>query len=350
MNKTAYFIFILGFFFLGAAIAQERNTGQPMPLFQSDELIYLDLKADFSEVFSVTDDSTYFPATISFTLEDGQTGSLDIKIRSRGNTRRKKEFCSFSPLRLNFPKKKTSNTTFEGQNVLKLVTHCNKASHFEQNTILEYLIYRAFNVLTDTSFKVRPALINYIYDDKKGESMQKFAFFIEREKLLAGRLGGVERKPDRIRPDRLDPYQTCLVDIFQYMIGNTDYSIYERHNVVIISDSGGLYPPFPVPYDFDWSGVVSARYAVPNPKINTKDVTERVYRGVKQAPEILDHTIRRFNEKKEEIYSVFEDFELLDDKEKRRVIRYLDDFYRVINNERLVRMEFVEQARAIERE
>ncbi|MFO7613910.1 MAG: hypothetical protein R6W71_04645 [Bacteroidales bacterium] len=348
MIKKAYIIFTLGFFLLITAAAQEKATGQTTPLFLTDEVLRVDLQADFEAVFSVNDDSTYFPATIAFPLDDGRIMPMEIKIRSRGKTRRKKQFCSFSPLRLNFPRKETAGTPFEGQNVLKLVTHCNKADHYEQNAILEYLIYKAFNVLTDSSFKVRPALVNYIFDDDKGETIQKFAFFIEREKLLAERLEGVERKPDMIHPNRLDPYQTCLVDIFQYMIGNTDYSIYELHNVMLISDASGTLQPIPVPYDFDWSGVVSAKYAVPNPKINTKDVTIRVYRGIRQEPETINRVIRRFNEKKEEIYSVFEEYGLLDDKEKKRVTRYLDDFYRVIGNERLVRMEFIEKARNVE--
>ncbi|MBW6460701.1 MAG: hypothetical protein K0B08_09020 [Bacteroidales bacterium] len=348
MIKKAYIIFTLGFFLLIAATAQEKVTRPPVPLFQSDELLQIELKADFRKVFLVTDDSTYFPARLSFIDDEGQLKTMDIQIRTRGKTRRKMGVCSFTPLRVNFPKKETAGTPFEGQNVLKLVSHCNKANHNEQNIILEYLIYKAFNVLTDSSFKVRPARIDYIYDDKKGETIQKFAFFIEREKLLAERLLMVERKPDRVRPDRVDPYQACLVDIFQYMIGNADYSIYERHNVIILSDAFGTGQPVAVPYDFDWSGVVLANYAVPNPKINTKDVTVRVYRGIKQEPEILNRSIRRFQEKKEEIYSLFEDFELLDNKEKKRVTRYLDDFYRVIGNERLVRMEFVEKARNVE--
>lgn len=348
MNKTAYFIFILGFFLLSTVKAQEITTAQPAPLFQSDEIMHLDLQADFRKVFSVSDDSTYFPARISFTGDDGQVRTMDIRLRSRGKTRRKKEYCNFSPLRLNFPKKETVNTPFEGQNVIKLVTHCNKASHFEQNIILEYLIYKAYNVLTDSSFKVRPAIINYVYDDKKGETVQKFAFFIEREKHLAERLQGIERKPERIRPDRLDPYQTCLVDLFQYMIGNTDYSIYELHNVVIISGASNTGQMIPVPYDFDWSGLVSASYAVPNPMMNTKYVTERVYRGLRKDMDIVNRTIAIFNDKKQEIYQLFEDFEWLDSKERIKAIKYLDEFYSIINNDRMVKSEFFDQARTVE--
>jgi len=177
--------------------------------------------------------------------------------------------------------------------------------------------------------------------------VRRFAFFIEREKHLAGRLQGVEIESEKIHPNQFDPFQTCLVDIFQYMIGNTDYSIFELHNVVLYADSTRSFPPFPIPFDFDWSGLVSAKYAVPHPLINTEHVTERVYRGLKKEPEIVYQTIEVFNTKKQEIYQLFENFELLDKNEKKQAVKYLDEFYWIINNERKVKSEFFDNARGI---
>jgi len=347
LNKAAYILIIAGLISFSNIKAQEISAGQPLPLFQSDKVLNLNLEADFKTVFSNTDDSTYFPATISLTDNDGEKRIVDIKIRTRGKTRRDKDICKFAPLRLKFTKKATKNTPFEGQKAIKLVTHCNKAAYYEQNTIIEYLIYEAFNVLTDSSFKVRPAIINYIYRSKKADTVQKFAFFIERGKYLAGRLQGIAIKSEKIHPNRMNPVQTCLMDMFQYMIGNTDYSIYELHNIIMIGDSSRRFPPIAIPYDFDWSGLVSAIYAVPHPLINTEKVTERVYRGFKKEPAIVARTINIFNMKKQEIYQLFENFELLDDKEKKKSIKYLDGFYSVINDERMVQIEFFEHARVV---
>jgi len=345
LNISLWSVILQGFIAPGILRAQDDDAGKTLPLFQSEELLHLVLQADFDKVFSVTDDSTYFPAMISITDNDGHDRNIEIKIRTRGKTRRQKDFCKFAPLRLNFPKKEVKNTPFEGQNVIKLVTHCNKSDQYEQNTMIEYLIYKAFNVLTDSSFKVRPAMITYIYSDKKSDTVSKFAFFIEREKLLADRLNGTEIKSEKIHPDRLDPLQTCLVDMFQYMIGNTDYSIYELHNTVLITDSTAPSKALAIPYDFDWSGLVSANYAEPNPLMGTEKVTERVYRGLKKEPEIVFHVIDKFNAKKMEIYRLFENFELLDRDRKKRAISYLDDFYYIINNDRSVKTQFFDQAR-----
>ncbi len=268
-HKTAILL-ITGLISSTVLYAQEMQAGQAAPLFQSEETLNLELKADFNKVFSVKDDSTYFPARLSWTDDAGLKKEIDIKIRTRGNARRNKDVCRFTPLRLNFPKEATKGTPFEGQKNIKLVTHCDRADFYEQNTMVEYLIYKAFNILSDSSFKVRPAMINYVYTGGKTDTLRKFAFFIEPEKYLAGRLHGIEIKSGKIHPDRWDPSQTCLVDMFQYMIGNTDYSIYELHNIAMFQDSVNKFPTLPVPFDFDFSGLVSANYAVPNPMMNTR--------------------------------------------------------------------------------
>jgi hypothetical protein len=345
MPKNIFLILLAGILSFGQLKAQDNSGRLPMPLFQSEEILNLTLKADFKAVFSVKVDSAYFPAKITLTDNAGLNTTIDIKLRARGKTRRQNTICRFAPLRLNFPKDEVKNTPFEGQKAIKLVTHCDKSGNYEQNTVMEYLIYKVFNVLTDSSFKVRPAVINYVFDDKKADSIKRFAFFIEREKHMADRLQGIEIEAEKTHPDRLDEFHTCLVDMFQYMIGNTDYSVYEQHNIILVADSARLLPFIPVPYDFDWSGLVSAVYAVPNPLMNTDHVTDRVYRGLRKKPEIVLHTIELFKTKKQEIYQLFENFELLNADAKKRAIKYLDEFYYIINNERQVQIEFFDRAR-----
>ena len=179
MKKTFSLIVIAGLLSLGNVNAQHEKGGQTMRLFQSDEILNLKLEADFKEVFSVKDDSTYFPAEFTIIDSAGFARMMDVKIRTRGKTRRENDVCRFTPLRVQFPKKETINTPFEGQKAIKLVTHCNKPDFNEQNTIIEYLIYRAFNILTDSSFRVRPAIIDYIYNDQHADSIRKFLFLIE---------------------------------------------------------------------------------------------------------------------------------------------------------------------------
>jgi hypothetical protein len=167
---------------------------------------------------------------------------------------------------------------------------------------------------------------------------------------MAERLHGIELEDEKYDPEKLNPAPTCLMDMFQYMIGNTDYSTFEQHNIILVSDSTRKFPPVPVPYDFDWSGLVSAAYAVPNPLIGTDHVSERVYRGFKKEPSIVYSTVELFNARKQEIYQVFESFELLDVNEKEKVLNYLDKFYKIINDDQRVESVFIENAREVNRE
>ncbi len=348
-NKSFFKVWSLIFMIFSTldVFAQNSDTTGIQELFMSDEILNIKLEADYQVVFSNKDDSTYFPAKLSLIESSNLQTVIDVGIRTRGNTRRLNEICLFSPLRVRFPLLETQSSPFDNQSAIKLVTHCKKAAVYEQNTIIEYLVYRVFNLLTDSSFRVRPAMINYVYQNKKKGHIQRFAFFIERDKHLVNRLNGMELTDVKIHPNRLNVKFGSLMDLFQYMIGNTDYSSYELHNIVLMADKQNKLPPIGIPYDFDWCGLVSAFYAKPNSMLNTTHVSERVYRGFKKPIEIINSNIELFNSKKSNIYQLFNDFELLKRSERKRIIKYLDEFYEIINDPKLVKREFVENARVL---
>ncbi len=347
-NNAKVFGILFYFIFITGTESRSQDVGSSaLPLFQSEEILQLRLTADFKEVFLSKEDKTYYPAGLELTDFFGLTSKFSIEIRMRGITRRLLEICQFPPLRLRFSEADTGGSPFEGQRAIKLVTHCKKNSVSEQNTIIEYLIYKAYNILTDSSFNVRAAKINYVYNDTKIDSIERFAFFIERGKHLAQRINGVNLEDVKVHPNRLEPANTCLMDMFQYMIGNTDYSAYELHNIILVADEQQNFPPIAIPYDFDWCGMVGAFYAKPNSMFKTESVDERVYRGFKKPIEIVNRNIQHFNAKKSEIYDLFNNFELLKKSERKRVLKYLDDFYKIINNEKFVKLEFIDNARVL---
>ena len=240
-------LFILGFLCSSLMLFSQD---QGLPLFYDDDVLELRIEADFKEISLNHDDSTYFPARIQFVNKDGKLISKKIEVRSRGNFRRQKKNCSFPPLQLKFKPKKFKNTYFEGQKAIKLVTHCKKSKKNEQNILLEYLVYKSYNILTDTSFNVRLAKINYVFAGKKKDSIQRYAFFIERPKHLAKRLGGRVADLKRVHQDKTAYDHMNMLAIFQYMMGNTDWSVYNNHNVKFLSLVPGE-PHVVVPYDFD---------------------------------------------------------------------------------------------------
>ncbi len=77
-----------------------------------------------------------------------------------------------------------------------------------------------------------------------------------------------------------------LLAMFQYMIGNGDYSVTGRHNLRILAmATSGPSGFIPVPYDFDYTGLVNTHYAIPGESLGIKNVgndTSLVPAGVKE--------------------------------------------------------------------
>ena len=166
-------------------------------------------------------------------------------------------------------------TVFEGVGSLKLGTHCAGDQEYEQYTLREYLAYRIFNLFTPRSFRARLAKATHV-DSSTGKTLAiRYAMFIESEADVARRLEGrVVQLPRTLFRD-LDPETLTLMMLFEYMIGNTDFSIFALHNVRLVQDQARVL--YPIPYDFDLSGVVNARYAVPDRQLPIATVLDRLY-------------------------------------------------------------------------
>ena len=67
--------------------------------------------------------------------------------------------------------------------------------------------------------------------------------------------------------------------VFEYLIGNTDWSVPYQHNIRLLTVPA-IKNPVPVPYDFDQAGLVEAFYALPSENIGVASVRERVYRSI----------------------------------------------------------------------
>jgi hypothetical protein len=210
----------------------------------------------------------------------------------------------------------------------------------------EYLVYKIYNLITDKSFRVR--LVNLTVEDDKNKKkpFSQFAFFIEDVGALAKRNHCTELKNVRINTETTQREQMTLVAIFEYMIGNTDWAVSVLHNIRLLkSKEDSTLRPFVVAYDFDYSGLVDAEYAIPDPLLNTTTVLERVYRGFPRTMEELDKTLQVFKDQKEKIYSLVKKFELLSSRNRDEMIGYLNDFYKQINDKRTIKNVFIDDAR-----
>ncbi|MDH3545566.1 MAG: hypothetical protein OEN22_00600 [Gammaproteobacteria bacterium] len=310
-------------------------------LFASHEPLEIRLEAPFDRIIEERPEDEDIPGLLRYTESDGNIVELDVGIRTRGKFRRREEVCRFPPLRLNFRKSQTDDSVFDKQDRLKLVTHCNSASaSYEQLVLAEYLAYRILNSLTDVSYRVRLIRMTYAYTDTDRESV-KYAFLIEHADRMAKRVDKPHVTIEKARIADLEPEYTNLTSVFQFLIGNTDFSPIAAatgedccHNHTLFGKEGEVY--YSVPYDFDQSGIVDAPYAGPNPRFRMRSVRQRLYRGRCRNNGLLPATLQRFRERRETIEALIDAQPELSTKLRGKTRSYVTSFYKIIDNPKRV--------------
>lgn len=318
----------------------------PPGLFDSEETLDMVLEYDvnaFKKDRGLKRD--YHPAKLSYMTPDGKQVTLDTEIKVRGKLRRQLLKCIVPPVRFKFDKKKTKGTLFENQAKLKLVSHCkNKPRYYEHYYMIEYLIYQTYNILTDLSFRVRQVRITYTDSMKKTGAFTKYGFFIEDYKDMAKRNNAETVDVESIQLEQADFEISTLASVFQYMIGNTDWSMRSRHNTELVKYPGNPNY-FPVPFDFDMAGLIDAHYARPDEAMPIRSVRERLFRGFCKSEAQFNRTFMVFHKHKEEILALFSDYPHLPDKLKTRCVKYLKAFYQIISSPKLVNRYFIDNYR-----
>ena len=313
-------------------------------LFDADEPLALTLTADFGAIAKQRgSEKRDLPGVLSYVTASGDSVALDVRLRTRGHFRL--ATCQYPPLKVTFDREQSAHTAFAHQGSLKLSVQCRGGRSYANYVLEEYLIYRAYNLLTDKSFRVRLAHVTYA-DAAGGHAPEtRNAFFVEDDDRMARRNDAqVFEQKGVVQPD-LDFEQMGVAAVFQYMIGNTDWAVSALHNIVLIRDSTGVV--YPVPYDFDWSGVIWTPYAQPDPRLQIRNVRERTFRGTCRAPREFEALFVRFNREKDAIYALYHGMEAegLEPKRIQQALDYYDDFYKTINDAGRVRREFIRGCR-----
>ena len=330
-----------------AAVATERK-----PLFQDESVVKAVLTAPIVQAYAQRDQDVriYLPGQWTYTSADGTIQRLDVSIRTRGLFRR--ENCQLPPLQLNFKKKQVKDTLFAGQNKLKVVSPCQDGAKSQQHVVLEYLAYRTFQVLTDKSFGTRLVRISYVDSDEKRRPWTDLAFVIEDDRDMAKRLDLTRLKVVANRFDQMEHASTALVDLFQFLIANNDYSVLQSsdgreccHNAEILALKDNADVRIPVPYDFDLSGLVNTKYAAPPTHAPIRFVRTRYYRGLCQPPGVLDDTIAHVQSKREEVLDVFRNSQELEPQLKKKTVKYLEDFFEILDDPKKRQKQLFERCR-----
>lgn len=292
-----------------------------------EDIVNLEIKGNLNHLFGDLHEADhYHPASLK--LERGDSSlQFDIKLSRRGVTRRK--ICDFPPIKLKLPNDTLENKGFARFNDYKLVTHCMEGE--DELVLKEYLTYKLFNQLTTKSFRVKLAKIRYLDESGAVTDDEHFGFLIEDNKEMASRLGGKLINPEKLKITRVDKEQYKNMVLFQYMIGNTDWNLSKGHNIKWVQPKNSEVPT-PVPYDFDYCGLVNAPYAVPHPQIPIKNVRERFLQWRGKSKEELLPICENFKAQKAAFINACQGFENLETVHKEDMVSFLESFFQEVED------------------
>ncbi len=317
----------------------QRDVHPRDSLFTVDQPLQVTLRADWGSVFRNRDPDKEVKVPGSLLAANGaRTDTIPVSFHTRGNFRLRRSTCEVPPVMVVFDQGGKAGTQFAGQRELKLVTHCRNSENSEQDNMVEYLTYEMYNLITDRSFRVRQVVATW-EDTVRAERSVKPAFFLEDDRMVASRLGGkLDKAP--IGFAESDPITTTDMSLFLLLIGNTDWSQPAQHNVKLVrADSAQSF--YPVPYDFDWAGVIDAPYAKPDARLGLRSVRDRQYRGPCVPEATFQSSLGKLLGKRDSILGLVERFEGLGENRKKKVINYLSGFFKDVPDYSSLKWKFL---------
>lgn len=289
-----------------------------------EEVLHVTLEADFAHIDTMRRSAEKHKAKLSFQDITGAQQQWDVKLKTRGNYRRMN--CTMPPLKINFKKKDLVAAGLSKFDDFKLVTHCvSNKSEAKALIAKEYLGYKLYNELTDFSYRVQLLKITY-KDTSTGNKSKYWAFLIEDTAELKSRIGATETvsNPIGLPRDTFHDSIIKIVSLYQYLIGNSDWDVNVGRNVKFVRREDKVIP---IPYDFDFSGLVSASYAIPNPNYDLASVQSRIFLGFTEDIERLKSTISYFKTKRRNLLKIIDDFNILSPDTREYLMMYLDSFF-----------------------
>jgi hypothetical protein len=317
-------------------VRQVDTIDTSVDIFEEEDPMKITLTLDLKKYQKEKFEGEYMPVHVLYEFNDTLTLEKEMRMKARGAFRR--SHCNLAPFWLNIRKADVENVHLQDVKKIKVVTNCMGTKAYDEYVLKEYLGYKIYNIISPISFRVRLVRMTYVDTGRKNKVTEGWAFMIEPEEMLAERLDAVAVKKDELSMALMNPGDMDRVALFMYLIGNCDYSITGRHNVKVLGMPGfGTGGYTPVPYDFDYTGLVNASYAIPGDNLGISSVTERYYLGPCRKDETFVTAIEHINQYREDILLMVNDFKYLDEKHQKTVIKYLEDYFAVAATDNMIK-------------
>jgi hypothetical protein len=318
---------VIGFILLFWVGAPAGMAGQRPTIFEKlteVEGAEMTLAVDVAEMLGNRKSAKYFPAVL--TTSGGDT--YKVKLRVRGRFRRMK--CGVPPFKIEFQKPKLVASGLDTLDNIKVTIPCLEQNNGNELVVKEYLAYRMFEHLTPQS--VRARLVKLTLKDTgadKKEDLDWTCIFIEDDDEVARRLNSTVIDHFGLPADTLEQTQYALTAMFQYFVGNTDWDYAMHRNVHVVQPKAGG-KALAIPYDFDFSGLVSAPYASPSVESGLKSVRGRflMSEGLTEPP--LREALKRLQDNREALLAICRS-KHLPKSASRNMTEFLSSFYEEIS-------------------
>jgi hypothetical protein len=324
-------------------------NGFASPLFTNESSLELTIEAPMRQIIRTKMDREKHDAVLRYTDSSGHEVVLNVQLTTRGNARL--EVCNFPPLRLILDESETAGTIFEGQDRLKMVTQCKVGNNGEKWLLQELGIYRAYNVITDYSYRARRMDITYIDSESSRWQRTQPAFFIEPTGEMADRLELDSIRPPTVEPNQFEQTELANHLLFQMLIANTDFSAKKGpasegccHNGRVLTVPGAQKNWIVVPYDFDQAGIINTDYALADRRLGIRSVTQRKYRGFCWQNESLPAAVKRYQERRDDIIAALTPVEFSKSRVK-RIERFAGKFFEILDDPEELKKEITDQCR-----
>jgi hypothetical protein len=298
--------------------------------FVDEDPLTVTMTTDFKNFKRKRRQEEYQPAEMTIHVDESFKVSRPVRIKARGIYRR--DNCTNPPIWLNIRHSDIEVDSLDEVVRMKLVVRCRDSRQYDNYVLREYLVYKIYNMLTPVSYRVRLLKMKIVDTGKKDDVNESWAFLMEPDTLMEMRLEGKMVRNDRLSMNVMNREMMDRMALFSYMVANGDYSITGRHNVRIVAlQNPGDMPGFLViPYDFDYTGLVNANYAVPGEQgqeLGIEHVRERYYLGPCRSREVHQEVMDELASKKEEILAYIRNFEYLEEREREDMIDYLTSYF-----------------------
>ncbi len=330
LTEKIIFILSLSFILTGNNLIYGKTMSPSIfDVLITDEITSVTISLDLKTILSKPKNEQKYPAIFSYKDSVGNINRWDINLKLRGKFRRMN--CEeLPPLKLYFDKDVLKTKKLSKYNDLKLVNYCHEEEILAKELIIkEFLAYKMYNQLTSESYRVH--LLDITYKDIfSSKIIKQWGFVIEDTAQLRNRIGAQKIKEKILITDTVfNNAQIQLVALFQFMIGNSDWHLTYSHNVKLMKKGTKLIA---IPFDFDFSGLVNAPYAIPNPNYDIKTLKDRVYLGFEQDIKYLDATYKIFLKNRDQLFELIKKNKHLTRSTKRKSMHYLKSFYKKMDH------------------